>query len=262
MNILAAIFLLLSAIHCVQSFSVSFSTSVTNKSSTDTSDKREPWDFFRFVRQSSKFVSLPKPPTQPSIIQPGDVLWSPSSSPFSWSPLDDVVMGGISSSTFDNKTGKWSGFVTDKNSGGFVGIRTTPFPKALDMSACAGVEFSLKGVGSNQFKAVLRDSTDFNGICWTDTFGGASKWGLWSNNNDDKVMKVKVPFEKLIPTIFAKIIPDKVLNKGNIVGFQLVYSKVGHNVSLQNYVLSSFFYLAHRRQYLGRLILCFFAVLI
>ena len=249
MNILAPIFLFLSSPLCVESFSVSFSSSVTNKGSTDTSNKREPWDFFRFVRQSSKFVSLPKPPTQPSIIQPGDILWSPSSTSFSWSPLDDVVMGGISSSTFDNKTGKWSGFVTDKNSGGFVGIRTTPFPKALDMSTCTGVELTLKGVGSNQFKAVLRDSTDFNGICWTDTFGGASKWGLWSSNNDDKVMKVKVPFEKLIPTIFAKIIPDKVLNKGNIVGFQLVYSKVGYNAPL--YPFSAiFFYHAHRRRYL------------
>ena len=161
------------AVSYVQSFSVSFSSSVPNQSkkgSVDSAGRREPWDFLRFVRQSSKFVSLPKPPTQPRTIKPGDILWSPSpSSGFSWSPLDDVVMGGISSSTFDNKSGKWSGYVTDKNSGGFVGIRTTPFQKALDMSLCQGVEFTLKGVGSNQFKAVVRDSTDFNGICWIST---------------------------------------------------------------------------------------------
>lgn len=229
-KLLSPIILILLGTPYVQPFSLTFSSSVTkgtNKSDSSPSDKREPWDFFRFVRQSSKFVSLPKPPTQPSVIEPGDILWSPSSSDFSWSPLDDVVMGGVSSSTFDNENGKWSGFVTDKNSGGFVGIRTTPFvPKALDMSYCQGIEFTLKGVGRNQFKAVVRDSTDFNGICWTDTFGGGSKWGLWSSNNSEKAVKVKVPLDQLVPTIFAKTVPDKVLEKGNIVGFQLVYSKV------------------------------------
>lgn len=207
--------------------SSSRSSSSTDKTS---SAKRAPWDFVRFVRQSSKFVSLPKPPTRPNKIQPGDILWEPSSSSssFSWGPLDDVVMGGASSSNFNNNDGEWSGFVTDTNSGGFVGIRTTPFKQALDMSSCSGVEFKLTGTGSKQFKAVLRDSTEFNGICWTDTFGGASRWGLWSNNDSesDKEVKVKVPFEKLVPTIFAKTVPNVSLKKDNIVGFQLVYSKV------------------------------------
>ena len=204
------------------------STSTTSSSSS--TQNREPWDFVRFVRQSSKFVSLPKPPTQPTKIEPGDELWSPSSSSsFSWGPLDDVVMGGVSSSTFNNKDGKWSGFVTDKNSGGFIGIRTTPFQKALDMSSCTGIEFTLKGVGNRQFKAVVRDSKDFNGVCWTGTFGGASKWGLWSNSDNNgagKQTKIKIPFKTLVPTIFAKTVPDQVLVKDNIVGFQLVYSKV------------------------------------
>lgn len=198
--------------------------------SSSSTEKREPWDFFRFVKQSSKFISIfPKPVSEPTKVNPGDILWSQSTSssaPFSWGPLDDVVMGGISSSTFDNAKGKWIGFVTDKNSGGFIGIRSTPLRKALDMSNCEGVEFTLKGIGSNQFKAVIRDSTDFNGITWTGTFGGASKWGLWSTNNNDKVTKVKIPFETLIPAIFAKIVPNQVLKKENIVGFQLVYSKV------------------------------------
>lgn len=209
--------------------------SSTSSSSSDTgtapdtsaNKKREPWDFIRFVRQSSKFVSLPKQQTEPTQIEPGDVLWSSSSSSlFTWGPLDDVVMGGVSSSTFNNDNGKWSGFVTDKNSGGFVGIRTTPFKRPLDMSPCKGVVFTLKGTGSKQFKAVVRDSTNFNGVCWTGTFGGASKWGLWSkSSSNDKEIKVKIPFETLIPTIFAKTVPNQVLKQDNVVGFQLVYSK-------------------------------------
>ena len=205
------------------------SSALLSTTSSSSSEKRESWDFVRFVRQSSKFVSLPKPPTKPNIVQPGDVIWSPSSSSlFSWGPLDDVVMGGVSSSTFDNKSGLWTGFVTDKNSGGFVGIRTTPFSRALDMASCSGVEFTVRGVGKKQFKAVARDSTEFNGICWTSTFGGGSKWGLWSNSggSNGKEMTVKIPFRELVPTIFAKTVPNQELKKDNIVGFQLVYSKV------------------------------------
>mmetsp|Transcript_6326 Transcript_6326/g.9598 ORF Transcript_6326/g.9598 Transcript_6326/m.9598 type:complete len:173 (-) Transcript_6326:1932-2450(-) len=146
-------------------------------------------------------------------------------------------MGGVSSSTFNNQNGSWKGYVTDKNSGGFVGIRTTPFKTALDMTSCSGFEFTLSGVnvGKKQFKAVARDSTDFNGVCWTSTFGGGTKWGLWgsSNNNDsisngggkEKQIKVKIPFCEMVPTIFAKTVPNQSLKKDNIVGFQLVYSK-------------------------------------
>jgi hypothetical protein len=215
------------------SLSATKSKSTKEETKSKTSDKREPWDFLRFMKQSSKFVSLPKPPSKPSQIQPGDVIWSQSSSSFAWGPLDDVVMGGISSSTFDNSNGQWSGFVTDKNSGGFIGIRTTPFSKSLDMSTCNGIELTLKGVGSKQFKAVIRDSTEFNGVCWTGTFGGGSKWGLWSDKNDEKVTKVKIPFKTLIPAIFAKTVPDQVLKKDNIVGFQLVYSKASRLFSLE-----------------------------
>ena len=58
----------------------------------------------------------------------GETLWTPSSSEnfFRFSPLDDVVMGGASSSTIDNNTGIWKGTVTDANNGGFVGVRSVP----------------------------------------------------------------------------------------------------------------------------------------
>jgi len=200
--------------------------SLSSTSPGPSPQKREPWDFIRFVKQSSKFVSLPKPPTKPSTIKPGDTLFSPLTSSFSWGPLDDVVMGGVSSSTFNNKSGQWNGYVTDKNSGGFIGIRTTPFNKALDMSLCKGVEFTLKNVGDKKLKAVVRDSTDFNGICWTDIIGsnGNALSGILKKSKDNEV-KLRVPFEGLVPTIFARTVPDQELKKDNIVAFQLVYSK-------------------------------------
>ena len=60
-----------------------------------------------------------------------------NSNTFTFAPLDDVVMGGVSSSTFSSATGKWTGIVSESNSGGFIGIRSTPFSNTLDMSECA-----------------------------------------------------------------------------------------------------------------------------
>lgn len=189
-------------------------------SNTKTTKK---WNAGRFISQSSKFISLPKVPlpgmnAQPTIVQPGDTVWSSDSSAnnsFKFAPLDDVVMGGVSYSTFEN--GKWKGNVSESNSGGFIGIRSTPFKAALDMSACQGIEFKIRGGKNKVFKAVVRDSTDFNGVCWTKAFGGGFRIG------DEYTVKIK--FDELIPTIFARTVPGQVLDKSNIEAFQVAYSK-------------------------------------
>ncbi|GFH51160.1 hypothetical protein CTEN210_07636 [Chaetoceros tenuissimus] len=208
--------------------------------------KREKWDVLRFISQSSKFVSLPKPPIfskAPIKVSPGDTLWKigmDDSNTFTFAPLDDVVMGGVSSSTFSSATGKWTGTVSESNSGGFIGIRSTPFSNTLDMSGCEGIEITFKGSRNQIFKAVVRDSTDFNGICWTSTFCGEpssqgnSDSSLFSKilgrNNEamdkiDEPYTIKISFDELIPTIFARTVPNQNLNKATIEGFQLAYSK-------------------------------------
>ena len=202
------------------------------------SKKKEKWDPIRFLSQSSKFVSFPKPPlpgmNRPIQVSPGEVVWSSSNisttsrgklRKFQFAPLDDVVMGGVSSSTFRN--GKWFGTVSDSNSGGFVGIRSTPFSNPLDMSNCQGIELKMKGCQDKVFKAVLRDSTDFNGICWTAAFGGKPKSGLnlFGGSGGDAERTVRIQFKDLIPTIFARTVPGQNLNKRTIEGFQIAFSK-------------------------------------
>lgn len=213
-----------------------------SKRSEEGTKKREKWDLIRFISQSSKFITLPKPPLplpgitkRPTKVYPGDILWSSDSNAntnknlkFTFAPLDDVVMGGVSSSTFSK--GKWSGTVSDSNSGGFVGIRSTPFASAIDMNQCKGVELRLKGSRVNIFKAVIRDSTDFNGVCWTSAFGGdkGMAGGLLANlggNEKGEEYTVKISFEELIPTIFARTVPGQKLSKRTIQGFQIAYSK-------------------------------------
>ncbi|KAL7524626.1 hypothetical protein ACHAXR_000653, partial [Thalassiosira sp. AJA248-18] len=163
-------------------------------------------------------------------VSPGEILWTPSSTEnfFSFAPLDDVVMGGASSSSVDNNTGMWTGTVTDANNGGFVGIRSTPFQNvSLDMTGCKGVELRLRKGDGKRFKFVVRDSTEFNGICWTTEF--------------DAKTGTSIPFAKQVPTIFANNVSGKTFDYENVVGFQVAYSKFGLGGQLnKNFQLGDF----------------------
>lgn len=204
------------------------------------STERQPWDAFRFMKQSSTFVlgsAFGKKDRR--TIEPGNVLWTPgagASSTFQFAPLDDVVMGGVSSSTFDNDTGLWRGKVTDANNGGFIGIRSTPSLE-WNMASCKGIQLKLKSKSpkTQRFKFVVRDSTDFNGIGWTTSInvGGSnnSVMKLFSKG-ESNVATIRVPFQDLIPTIFARTVPDQTFRNDNVVGVQLTYSKFEYDGDL------------------------------
>mmetsp|Transcript_15078 Transcript_15078/g.32850 ORF Transcript_15078/g.32850 Transcript_15078/m.32850 type:complete len:275 (-) Transcript_15078:295-1119(-) len=214
------------------------STSITPQSSStalQAETTRQPWDVLRFLRQSSKFVRPPNPFRTTGgnaiAVSPGDVIWSAGGSEedggvgpkITWSPLDDVVMGGVSSSEFDNASGNWAGTVSSTNNGGFVGIRTMPFDPPLDLTACQGVEFRVRGGNGKRFKAVLRDSTEFNGISWTSSFDAPRG----ANGGT-----VRLPFDRQVPTIFANTVKGKTFMADNVVGFQLAYSKFEYDGGL------------------------------
>ena len=186
------------------------------------------------------------------------MIWAPSSTSnyFSFAPLDDVVMGGASSSSVDNNTGIWRGRVTDANNGGFVGIRSTPFKNemAFDMTDCKGIELKLRMGNGKRFKFVVRDTTEFNGICWTTAFDAASNGNanflepvgnLLSKSidtiADEKSIQVRIPFAKQVPTIFAQTVTGKTFDEMNVVGMQLAYSKFEFDGKLnQNFELGDF----------------------
>lgn len=179
-------------------------------------------------------------------------MWAPSSKQnfFSFAPLDDVVMGGASSSTIDNNTGIWRGKVTDANNGGFVGIRSTPFKAGitLDMRGCEGIELKIRLGNGKRFKFVLRDTTEFNGVCWTTTFDAANFFNSLGNflgddraASDKKSTLVRLPFAKQVPTIFAKTVSGRTFDSNNVVGLQLAYSKFDFDGKLnQNFELGDF----------------------
>lgn len=181
--------------------------------------QRKPWNPFRFLSQSSKFISMPlSPKPAKQLVKPNDRLWPTTA--FDFAPLDDVVMGGASASTFSN--GVWRGTVTDANNGGFIGIRNTP-NFDWDLSNCRGLELTLRkrsGPSVSRFKVGIRDSTDFNGLVW------AASFDLPITTTPKKI---RVPFDKLKPTQFARVVTGEILNRRNVVGIQLIYSKFEYN---------------------------------
>ena len=184
-------------------------------------EKRVPWEWKRFIQQSSKFIELPSlSKSRRSVLSTGE-----SFGDLQLYPLDDVVMGGASSSNFDNESRRWTGEVTSLNSGGFVGIRCKTL-SPLDLSATQGVELKLRSDGiERRYKCVLRDSTDFNGICWTASFTVGSPQSKLTSLFSSGVESVRIPFSSLVPTIFAKTVPDVSIDLTNIVGLQLALSK-------------------------------------
>jgi len=201
------------------------------KRSVTPKEERTPWDWKRFVSQSSKFVEPPNPfkkREDARVLAAGD-----SFGELQLFPLDDVVMGGASASTFDNDSREWSGEVTSRNSGGFVGIRSK-LKVPLDVSATQGIELKLRPDGKERrFKFSLRDNGEFNGITWAASFSvGSTASRLTNRILADGVETVRIPYSTLIPTIFAKTVPDAVIDLTNIEAVQFTLSKFEYNGGL------------------------------
>lgn len=121
----------------------------------DTPDAVEYRGLQNLLHKAQQYASLP---------YDGRVLFGLSSTGVptgpAWGPLDDVVMGGVSASSFQISAtageyaapvGLFSGVVSTSNNGGFASIRSRNFEPLQDLSAYAGFEFRVKGDG-HRFK--------------------------------------------------------------------------------------------------------------
>ncbi|PRQ60975.1 putative NADH:ubiquinone oxidoreductase intermediate-associated protein [Rosa chinensis] len=95
-----------------------------------------------------------------------------------WGALDDVVMGGVSESTFlidpngsenGGPTGLFKGVVFTAYNGGFTSIRTKNLSTPEDLSAYDGIELRLKGDG-RCYKLILRTSGHWDTVGYTAGF--------------------------------------------------------------------------------------------
>jgi len=121
-------------------------------------------------------------------------------------PIDDVVMGGVSSSTLSlsplggeggTAAGIFAGNVTQANNGGFASVRSKNFSPSVDVSGYDGFELRVRGDGQ-RYKFIARTEDSFDGVGYTCSFDTAP--GAWQT--------IRIPFKSLIPVFRAKTITD------------------------------------------------------
>ncbi|KAG5155146.1 hypothetical protein JHK82_013115 [Glycine max] len=148
-----------------------------------------------------------------------------------WGALDDVVMGGVSESTFQidpsggengGPTGIFKGVVSTANNGGFTSIRTKNFSEPENLSAYDGLEFRLKGDG-RRYKIIVRTSSDWDALGYTAGFD--TEKGKWQS--------IRVPFSSLRPVFRARTVSDAPpFDPSIVVSLQLMFSKFEYDGKL------------------------------
>jgi hypothetical protein len=116
----------------------------------------------------------------------------------SWRPVDDGVMGGVSSSGFDlaaDGIARFSGHVSLANNGGFASVRTPP--RDWDIAGAAAFVLRVRGDGQT-YKFTLRTGDGFDGVQYQARF--APPAGEWTD--------VRLPVAAFAPTFRGRVLPD------------------------------------------------------
>ncbi len=184
------------------------------------------WDWKRFADTLNFYGALPianlfQPPPKVSIPMTGQVIFdftNPQPEFVNiWGNLDDVVMGGVSSSSFIllEKSALFAGNVSTANSGGFVSLRTRNFEPPLDLSAFTSISLQVKGDGQ-RYKFFLRDSTGWDSLAHSFAFDTVK----------DAWLTITIPFCQFTPVFRARSVPNAPkLNTQAIRSMQLMLSK-------------------------------------
>lgn len=154
-----------------------------------------------------------------------------SSRDLPWGALDDVVMGGVSESSFlivpnasetGGPTGLFKGIVSTANNGGFTSIRTKNFEVAEDLSAYDGLELRVRGDG-RRYKLIVRTSRDWDTVGYTIGFDTVK----------DQWQSVRLAFSSLRPIFRAKTVADApAFDPSQIISLQLMFSKFEYDGKL------------------------------
>ncbi|EFJ50015.1 hypothetical protein VOLCADRAFT_89408 [Volvox carteri f. nagariensis] len=148
-----------------------------------------------------------------------------------WGPLDDVVMGGVSSSGLELVTGAgedggaawvFSGNVSTDNFGGFASVRTRNLDPPLDLSPYEGVELRLFGDGQ-RYKFIIRPDANWDGIAYCCSFD--TQPGTWQT--------IRIPFADFFPVFRAKrVVGGQPLDPATISSIQIMLSKFEYDGQL------------------------------
>lgn len=203
------------------------------------SSKRSAWDFGRFVQTLDFFEAIPvvswvrslvfgsTPPAPAPQVRAGEIFnfQQPDVQLKDiWGALDDVVMGGVSSSslTLTPEGALFTGTVSTGNSGGFVSVRTRNFEPGLNLGGREGMLLRVKGDGQ-RYKFFLRDGEGWDSIAY----------GISFDTVADQWIDVRLPFADVRPVFRAKTLDDAApLNTESVRSLQIMLSKFEYDRQL------------------------------
>jgi monofunctional biosynthetic peptidoglycan transglycosylase len=114
-----------------------------------------------------------------------------------WSPVNDVVMGGVSRSSFTlEKPGiaRFAGRVSLDNGGGFASVRTA----SRDWDTARASAFLLRVLGDGRtYKFTVRTDDGFDGVQYQCRFTPAA--GAWA--------EIRLPIESFVATFRGRNVP-------------------------------------------------------
>lgn len=198
---------------------------------------RSTWDAGRFLQTLTFFEALPgfnwlqkmffgSTPLSPPQVQAG-VLFDFSQATSidqMWGALDDVVMGGVSSSSLQQQddVAVFTGYVSTANSGGFASVRSRNFEPPLDLSSYLGFALRVQGDGQ-RYKFLIRDEDGWDSVAYAYSF----------DTTVDQWITIQIPFTQMIPVVRAKTVNHaQPLNSGRIRSLQLMLSKFEYDGAL------------------------------
>lgn len=115
-----------------------------------------------------------------------------------WRVINDGVMGGISSSTWnitENGAAVFAGNVSLENNGGFASVRSAV--GTYDLSKYKGIALRIKGDGK-RYNLNLKTDAEFDSILYQAEFETEKeKWQL-----------IELPFSRFVPTYHGFVPPD------------------------------------------------------
>jgi NADH dehydrogenase [ubiquinone] 1 alpha subcomplex assembly factor 1 len=133
-----------------------------------------------------------------------------------WAPIDDVVMGGASSSTLTPSgfgTAFFAGHVSRENGGGFASVRSPNARRQLSGKRGLRVRFRSDG---QRYRLRVRTSESLDGIVYQASFAGER--GVWST--------VDLPFQDFVPVFRGAFVPGvEPLDPSSIVSFGLLIAR-------------------------------------
>jgi uncharacterized protein YbjT (DUF2867 family) len=184
------------------------------------------WEYQELFNLAQQYLLSPDP-TIFDFTQPTDDLKT------TWGAVDDVVMGGVSSSQIQvsRDCAIFSGQVSTANNGGFASVRTRNFSPPLNLAHYEGIEIRIKGDGK-RYKLITRCEGKWDGLSYCYSF----------DTLNNTLQTLRIPFQQCIPVFRAKTVPEVgKFDPTSVYSLQLMHSKFEYDGGLNPTFSPGFF---------------------